>query len=43
MHRLCEFLYEVAVTFSEFYDNCYCIERDAKGNWKNLFRTFIIL
>ncbi|KAK7580408.1 hypothetical protein V9T40_001037 [Parthenolecanium corni] len=43
MHRLCEFLYEVAVTFSEFYDNCYCIERDAKGNVTKVHVDRIIL
>jgi len=28
LHTLCEFMYEVASTFSEFYDNCYCVEKD---------------
>ncbi|CAG0917413.1 unnamed protein product [Notodromas monacha] len=28
LHSLCEYLYEVSQTFSEFYDNCYCIERN---------------
>lgn len=28
LHTLCEFLYETANTFTEFYDNCYCIEKD---------------
>jgi len=26
-HTLCEYAYELCVTFSEFYDNCYCIEK----------------
>ena len=30
LHTLCEFMYEVATAFSEFYDNCYCVEKDKK-------------
>lgn len=26
-HTICEYAYELCVTFSEFYDNCYCIEK----------------
>ena len=32
LHTLCEFMYEVATTFTEFYDNCYCVEKDKAGN-----------
>lgn len=32
LHHLCEYVYEIATTFSEFYDSCYCIERDASGD-----------
>ncbi|KAF2367198.1 Arginine-tRNA ligase [Trinorchestia longiramus] len=32
LHPLCEFLYEVSTVFSEFYDNCYCVEKDPGGN-----------
>ncbi|XP_048773290.1 arginine--tRNA ligase, cytoplasmic-like [Ostrea edulis] len=28
LHTLCEYLYELSNTFTEFYDNCYCIEKD---------------
>lgn len=28
-HTICEYTYELCVTFSEFYDNCYCIEKKA--------------
>ena len=28
LHTLCEYLYELANTFTEFYDSCYCIEKD---------------
>ncbi|KAF7282436.1 hypothetical protein GWI33_002666 [Rhynchophorus ferrugineus] len=31
MHHLCEYVYEIATTFTEFYDSCYCIERNASG------------
>lgn len=31
LHHLCEFVYEVSTTFSEFYDNCYCIEKNKQG------------
>ena len=27
-HLLCEYMYELATTFTEFYDACYCIEKD---------------
>uniref|UniRef100_A0A8C7K4T4 Arginine--tRNA ligase, cytoplasmic n=1 Tax=Oncorhynchus kisutch TaxID=8019 RepID=A0A8C7K4T4_ONCKI len=28
LHTLCDYLYELATTFTEFYDSCYCIEKD---------------
>ncbi len=28
LHSVCEFMYEVATTFTEFYDSCYCVEKD---------------
>jgi len=28
MHGLCEYMYQLATTFTEFYDRCYCIEKD---------------
>uniref|UniRef100_H2ZAM8 Arginine--tRNA ligase, cytoplasmic n=1 Tax=Ciona savignyi TaxID=51511 RepID=H2ZAM8_CIOSA len=27
-HTLCDYLYELASVFTEFYDNCYCVEKD---------------
>ena len=27
-HSLCEYLYELSTTFTEFYDVCYCIEKN---------------
>ena len=31
LHTLCEYMYEVATAFSEFYDNCYCVEKNKSG------------
>jgi len=28
MHGLCEFMYQLSTTFTEFYDRCYCVEKD---------------
>ena len=27
-HTLCDYLYELCTTLTEFYDACYCIEKD---------------
>nr|XP_033783192.1 arginine--tRNA ligase, cytoplasmic isoform X2 [Geotrypetes seraphini] len=33
LHTLCDYLYELATTFTEFYDSCYCVEKDRQtGN-----------
>ncbi|XP_011630540.1 arginine--tRNA ligase, cytoplasmic [Pogonomyrmex barbatus] len=31
LHTLCDFCYEIACTFTEFYDKCYCIEKNQAG------------
>jgi arginyl-tRNA synthetase len=31
LHSLCEFCYEIACSFTEFYDNCYCVEKNQTG------------
>ncbi|EZA54370.1 putative arginyl-tRNA synthetase, cytoplasmic [Ooceraea biroi] len=31
LHPLCELCYEIACTFTEFYDTCYCIEKNEHG------------
>jgi len=31
LHPLCEFMYEVANTFTEFYEACYCVEKNKEG------------
>ncbi|KAF3841170.1 hypothetical protein F7725_007032 [Dissostichus mawsoni] len=28
LHTLCDYLYELATTFTDFYDSCYCVEKD---------------
>jgi len=36
LHQLCEFVYEISTAFSEFYDNCYCVEKNSAGMWLKL-------
>ncbi|OQR78215.1 arginine--tRNA ligase [Tropilaelaps mercedesae] len=37
LHPLCDYLFELSSIFSEFYDNCYCIEKDkATGDIKKI-------
>lgn len=36
LHHLCEFVYEVSTTFTEFYDSCYCIEKNKQGEIVNI-------
>ncbi|XP_076446688.1 arginine--tRNA ligase, cytoplasmic-like [Babylonia areolata] len=31
MHTLCEYLYDLSSVFTEFYENCYCVEKDKQG------------
>ncbi|KAG5672612.1 hypothetical protein PVAND_002727 [Polypedilum vanderplanki] len=31
IHYLCDFLYHIATTFTEFYDSCYCIQKNKQG------------
>lgn len=31
LHPLCEFCYEISCAFTEFYDKCYCIEKNQAG------------
>ena len=30
-HTLCDYLYELCTTMTEFYDNCYCIEKNRES------------
>ncbi|XP_046624224.1 arginine--tRNA ligase, cytoplasmic isoform X2 [Neodiprion virginianus] len=31
LHQLCEFCYEISTAFTEFYDNCWCVEKNQFG------------
>ncbi|XP_076244884.1 arginine--tRNA ligase-like protein isoform X2 [Calliopsis andreniformis] len=31
LHLLCEYCYEISCAFTEFYDNCYCVEKNEQG------------
>lgn len=31
LHTLCEYCYEIACAFTEFYDKCYCVEKNKAG------------
>lgn len=31
LHPLCELCYEISCAFTEFYDKCYCVEKDQTG------------
>lgn len=31
LHQLCEYCYDIATGFTEFYDSCYCVEKNQSG------------
>lgn len=42
LHTLCDYIYELATTFTEFYDSCYCVEKDRQsGKW--LIQSSIVI
>ncbi|GLV39941.1 Arginyl-tRNA synthetase [Carabus blaptoides fortunei] len=43
LHHLCEYLYEISSSFTEFYDSCYCIEKDSTGEIKKVNMGRILL
>ncbi|CAK1555598.1 unnamed protein product [Leptosia nina] len=43
LHSLCEYLYEISSTFTEFYDKCYCVEKDKGGNIVKIFYERLML
>ncbi|XP_053673140.1 probable arginine--tRNA ligase, cytoplasmic [Anopheles nili] len=43
LHHLCEFVYETCTTFSEFYDSCYCIEKNANGEITKVYASRVLL
>ena len=43
-HILCDYVYELSTTFTEFYDNCYCIEKDKNtGEIKEVHMNRLLL
>lgn len=43
LHHLCEFVYELCTTFSEFYDVCYCIEKSKTGEIVKINSSRVLL
>lgn len=43
LHYLCEFVYEVCTTFTEFYDVCYCIEKNKAGEIVKINASRVLL
>ncbi|XP_016942003.2 probable arginine--tRNA ligase, cytoplasmic [Drosophila suzukii] len=43
LHFLCEFCYEVCTVFTEFYDSCYCIEKNKLGEIIEVNHSRILL
>lgn len=43
IHFLCEYLYEISTSFTEFYDNCYCIEKNKEGQVVRINHSRILL
>lgn len=43
IHSLCEYLYEISATFTEFYDKCYCMEKDKEGKIVKIYYDRLIL
>lgn len=43
INSLCEYLYQVSTTFTEFYDSCYCIEKNKQGEIVKINTSRILL
>lgn len=44
LHTLCDFLYELAITFSKFFEHCNCVEKDVwTGNVNKVNMSRILL
>lgn len=43
IHVMCEFLYQICSTFTEFYDSCYCIEKDKQGKIVKINESRVLL
>ncbi|XP_034936777.1 arginine--tRNA ligase, cytoplasmic [Chelonus insularis] len=43
LHILCQYCYEIACAFSEFYDNCFCVEKNKSGEIVKVNMSRILL
>ena len=44
LHSICDYMYELACVFTEFYDSCYCIEKDKQtGEIKSINMSRLVL
>lgn len=43
IHFLCDFLYNVSTTFTEFYDSCYCIKKNKQGEILSINTSRVLL
>ena len=43
VHHLCEYCYEISCVFTEFYNNCYCLEKNDLGEIVNVNMSRILL
>ncbi|CAG9112232.1 unnamed protein product [Plutella xylostella] len=43
LHSLCEYLYEISSAFTEFYDKCYCVEKDKDGKIVKIYYERLML
>lgn len=43
IHYLCEFLYQISTAFTEFYDSCYCIQKDKEGKIVTINASRVLL
>ena len=43
LHSICDYMYELATTFTEFYDSCYCIEKDKQTGPRFFISSFCIV
>ncbi|XP_023945106.2 probable arginine--tRNA ligase, cytoplasmic [Bicyclus anynana] len=43
IHSLCEYLYDICSAFTDFYDKCYCVEKDKSGNIVKIFYERLML
>ncbi|CAF1083743.1 unnamed protein product [Brachionus calyciflorus] len=44
LHSICDYMYDLATVFTEFYDSCYCIEKDKQtGEIKSVNMSRLVL